>query len=290
MLRGAAALGAIASAPTLTYPGGAPVTIPGGGAIPAGYTPSPPVPPPAYMVDNQNNYFDAAPDKFDPEMLEVPESVQVNSSMAFERDAGASTLEDRQATGGSYWLANMGHGTFPYAPSGYAAWRNVKAYGAVGDGVTDDGDRCGLDCGSTTARGAIIFFPPGTYMVSKPIIQYYFTQFIGDPSGSKPTIKGMPTFEGIALIDTDPYIPGGNGAQWYINQNQFFRQIRIFVIDLTAMPNENQSGDQAYVPTGIHWQAAQATSLQNIDFVVPMGGGQHRRRAVHRERIRELHE
>ncbi|KAK4216626.1 pectate lyase superfamily protein-domain-containing protein [Rhypophila decipiens] len=285
MLRGAAALGAIvlshcvsgapgsvmtstsskASAPTLTYPGGAPITIPGGGAIPAGYTPSPPVPPPAYMVDNQNNYFDTAPDKFDPGMLEVPGLVQVNSSMAFERDAGASTLEDRQATGSSYWLANMGHGTFPYAPSGYAAWRNVKAYGAVGDGVTDDtgainaaitdGDRCGLDCGSTTARGAIIFFPPGTYMVSKPIIQYYFTQFIGDPSGSKPTIKGMPTFEGIALIDTDPYIPGGNGAQWYINQNQFFRQIRNFVIDLTAMPNENQSGDQAYVPTGIHCTA-----------------------------------
>lgn len=135
------------------------------------------------------------------------------------------------------------------------------------------GGRCGQDCGSTTVLGAVVFFPPGTYMVSSPIIQYYYTQFIGDPSGDKPTIKGMSSFKGIALIDTDVYIPGGAGSEWYINQNQFFRQIRNFKIDLTDMPNENTSGDQTYVPTGIHWQVAQSTSLQNIDFVMPLGGG-----------------
>ncbi len=37
------------------------------------------------------------------------------------------------------------------------------------------------------------------------------------------------------MVDTDIYIPGGNGDEWYINQNQFFRQIRNFVFDLTAM-------------------------------------------------------
>ncbi len=120
--------------------------------------------------------------------------------------------------------------------------------------------------------GAIVFFPPGTYMVSSPIIQYYFTQFIGDPT-NKPTIKGLPTFKGIALIDTDVYFPGGNGTEWYINQNQFFRSIRNFVVDLTAMPNSNTLGDQEYVPCGIHWQVAQSTSLQNIDVVMPLGGG-----------------
>lgn len=135
-----------------------------------------------------------------------------------------------------------------------------------------DGGRCGQDCGSTSVLGAVVFFPPGTYMVSSPIIQYYFTQFIGDPT-NKPTIKGLPTFKGIALIDTDVYIPGGNGSEWYINQNQFFRSIRNFVIDLTAMPNNNTSGDQTYVPCGIHWQVAQSTSLQNIDVVMPLGGG-----------------
>jgi len=78
----------------------------------------------------------------------------------------------------------------------------------------------------------------------------------------------LPDFEGIALIDTDVYIPGGNGDEWYINQNQFYRQIRNFVIDTTAMGRSNTQGGQTYVPTGIHWQVAQATSLQNIDFVM----------------------
>ncbi|KAH8810663.1 pectate lyase superfamily protein-domain-containing protein [Xylogone sp. PMI_703] len=194
----------------------------------------------------------------------------------------ANTITKRQTAGSSYWLANMQHGQMPFAPAGYPVWRNVMDYGAKGDGVTDDtdainravqdGNRCGLSCGSTTTLGAIVFFPPGTYMVSSPIIQYYYTQFIGDPN-TKPTIKGLASFKGIALIDTDVYIPGGNGSEWYINQNQFYRQIRNFVIDVTAMPNENQSGDQTFVPTGIHWQVAQSTSLQNIDFVMSLGGG-----------------
>lgn len=32
------------------------------------------------------------------------------------------------------------------------------------------------------------------------------------------------------------------------------------------MPRKIYQGDQEYVPTGIHWQVAQATSLQNIHF------------------------
>jgi hypothetical protein len=86
-----------------------------------------------------------------------------------------------------------------------------------------------------------------------------------------PTIKGAASFQGIALIDTDVYIPDGNGTEWYINQNQFFRQIRNFNLDLTDMPDENQSGDQTYVPTGIHWQVAQATSLQSISITMTQG-------------------
>ena len=50
------------------------------------------------------------------------------------------------------------------------------------------------------------------------------------------------------------------GKQWYTNQNQFFRQIRNFVFDMTDMPLSTADNDQPYVPTGIHWQAAQAVS------------------------------
>jgi hypothetical protein len=38
-----------------------------------------------------------------------------------------------------YWQQNITHqGSSPYGPSGYVVFRNVKDYGAVGDGVTDD--------------------------------------------------------------------------------------------------------------------------------------------------------
>ena len=98
--------------------------------------------------------------------------------------------------------------------------------------------------------------------------RYYYTQFVGDVN-DRPVILGAENFTGIALIDTDVYIPGGNGDEWYINQNQFYRQIRNFVFDLTLINWTNSDNEQTYVPTGIHWQVAQATSLQNLYFNMP---------------------
>lgn len=66
--------------------------------------------------------------------------------------------------------------------------------------------------------------------------------------------------------DADPYIPGGGGAQWYVNQNNFFRSVRNFVIDLRQMPASASA-------TGIHWQVSQATSLMNIVFEMSTAAG-----------------
>lgn len=62
-----------------------------------------------------------------------------------------------------------------------------------------------------------------------------------------------------------------SGSQWYVNQNQFFRQIRNFFFDLKDMPLSTADNDQPLVPTGIHWQVSQATSLQNLVFNMPKG-------------------
>ncbi|KAK1974041.1 pectate lyase superfamily protein-domain-containing protein [Colletotrichum cereale] len=178
-----------------------------------------------------------------------------------------------------YWLPQLaGKGIQPIAGSDYKFYRNVQDYGATGNGDDDDteainaaiedGDRCGLECGNTFSQGAIIYFPPGVYKVCRPIIQLYYTQFIGDAI-DPPTILGCDSFQGIALIDTDPYIPNGNGANWFINQNQFFRQIRNFRFDLREMPLSTDDNDQPLVPTGIHWQVSQACSLQNLVFEMP---------------------
>jgi glucan 1,3-beta-glucosidase len=173
----------------------------------------------------------------------------------------------------SYWLSSIQRqGTVAYSSGNFQVFRNVKDFGAAGDGSRDDtaainaaiaaGNRCGKGCDSSTVTPALVYFPPGTYIVSNPIIQLYYTQLVGD-AVNPPTIKAAASFQGMAVIDADPYDNQGNN--WYTNQNNFFRQIRNFVIDLTGMPFTSGAG--------IHWQVAQATSLQNIVFNMRTDGG-----------------
>jgi glucan 1,3-beta-glucosidase len=56
----------------------------------------------------------------------------------------------------------------------------------------------------------------------------------------------------------------------YINQSQFYRQIRNIIFDLTIMNKTNTDLGNEYVPTGVHWQVGQATSLQNLHFEMPV--------------------
>ncbi|KAK1963446.1 pectin lyase-like protein, partial [Colletotrichum sublineola] len=241
-----------------------------------------------YMVDNQNNYFKTAPDKGKQNGAVWLESGSFENFMASSVSQSNGTLprfRNGTSTNSSviatdYWLPQLAPlGKQPIAGSNYKFYRDVvKDYKADNTGATDttealnaaieDGDRCGLECGNTFSQGAIIYFPPGTYKICRPVIQLYYTQFIGDPF-DPPVIKGCDEFQGIALFDTDPYIPNGNGQNWYINQNQFFRQIRNFIFDLTEMPAATDDNDQPLVPTGLHWQVSQACSLQNLVFNMP---------------------
>lgn len=171
------------------------------------------------------------------------------------------------AAGGGWWFNNLAQrqGVAAFGEPGYKVFRNVKDYGAKGDGVTDDtdainraisdGNRCGRGCNGTTTTPGLVYIPSGTYIVSKPVVMLYYTQLIGDAS-SLPTIKASPGFKGMAVLDSNPYDDQGNN--FWVNQNNFFRQVRNFVIDLTAMPET--------AGAGIHWQVSQATSLQNIHF------------------------
>jgi hypothetical protein len=109
-----------------------------------------------------------------------------------------------------WWMATIQQrGSSPFAPSGYKVWRNVRDFGAKGkqiqmaikdvhltdltpgDGVADDtaainlaissGGRCGGgNCTGSTIYPATVYFPPGMYKVSSPIIQYYNTEILGN--------------------------------------------------------------------------------------------------------------
>ncbi|KAI0748312.1 exo-beta-1,3-glucanase [Daedaleopsis nitida] len=194
--------------------------------------------------------------------------------------ACSGTLQGTAAAGDPFWLQNVKHqgiAAFNPTPASYQVFRNVKDFGAVGDGVADDtdainraistGNRCGggAGCDSTTTTPAVVYFPKGTYKVSSPIVAWYYTQLVGD-ARSPPVLLAAPNFAGMAVIDADPYIDGGGGAQWYANQNNFFRSVRNFVIDLRQTPASATS-------TGIHWQVSQSTSLANIVFQMSTAAG-----------------
>ncbi|KAA8650192.1 uncharacterized protein ATNIH1004_002873 [Aspergillus tanneri] len=216
-----------------------------------------------------------------PQKLKEPnglfEYVADQSVLGFHSNDSPSdtaTLSKRAVSRSNFWMANMQQrGISPFAPDGYPIWRNVKDYGAKGDGVTDDtaainkaishGNRCGADCGSSTVYPAVVFFPPGTYLVSSSIIQYYNTQFLGDPT-DYPTILAAASFVGLGVITSDVYV--GDQEEWYINQNNFLRHIRNFKIDIT------RTDPSAYV-CAIHWQVAQGTTLENIDFYMSQADG-----------------
>lgn len=176
----------------------------------------------------------------------------------------------------SYWLENIKHqgvAAFNPSPSTYQVFRNVKDFGAKGDGVTDDttainnaissGGRCGPGtCNSSTVTPAVVYFPAGVYMINDSIIDYYYTQIIGNPN-CLPTIRAFSTFAAtngsIGLIDGD--LDDDFGAT-----NIFWRQIRNFILDLTLIPATSPA-------TGIHWPTAQATSIQNVVFQMSSANG-----------------
>jgi len=177
----------------------------------------------------------------------------------------------------AFWLPKLKHeelSAFNNDPPNFRVYRNVKDFGAKGDGVTDDtvainaaiveGNRCGLGCGSSTITPALVYFPPGKYLVSHPIVQYYYTEIIGDAL-DMPTLVMAHNFQGgLGLIDSDPYAK--TGKSWWANQNNFYRQVRNFIIDLTQAPASQKAH-------GIHWQVAQATSITNVHFKLSTAPG-----------------
>ncbi|KAH6677590.1 pectate lyase superfamily protein-domain-containing protein [Halenospora varia] len=183
-------------------------------------------------------------------------------------------VKGQNTTGGvedsPYWLAQIKHqgiSAFNSDPETYRVFRNVKDFGAKGDGITDDtaainnaistGGRCGPgSCQSSTTTPAIVYFPSGTYLISSSIIDYYYSQLIGNPN-DLPVLKATANFNGFGFIDGNRY--GPDGILSFGSTNVFYRQIRNFIFDFSNLPPDASA-------TGIHWPTAQATSIQSCFF------------------------
>ncbi|KAI0191651.1 glycoside hydrolase family 55 protein [Astrocystis sublimbata] len=187
------------------------------------------------------------------------------------------------AASGTFWMGSIARkGTVPWGDDpDYKVFRNVLDYGAVGDGVTDDtkaikkamtdGKRCGAKCNGSTTKNAIVYFPPGTYLISSTIPMPFGTQAIGD-ANNRPTLLASSSFIGLGVLSTDEYTGGGVGAdgndqEYYINTTNFYRQIRNLIIDITRT-------EDAQMVTCLHYQVAQATSVQDLELIAAPGSSQ----------------
>ncbi len=74
------------------------------------------------------------------------------------------------------------------------------------------------------------------------------------PAARVPCLDG--SWRRLIRRDPDVYIPNDSGNEWYINQSNFYRQVRNFIIDIEDTVTASVAG--------LHWQVAQATSLTNV--------------------------
>ncbi|KAF2024187.1 family 55 glycoside hydrolase [Setomelanomma holmii] len=179
--------------------------------------------------------------------------------------ADSKSLESA-VSGSTYWYGNILHnGIAPTNPSSnYTIFRNVLDFGAVGDGKTDSttaiqnainsGSRNSGTLGST-GQPAVVFFPPGTYLVSSPLQNYIGTVLMGDPI-VRPSIKASAAFQGSTVVKgVDPKYPG---------LVAFYHEIKNLVIDSTAAAASNKL-------LLLDWSVSQACQLSNSALLMPIG-------------------
>ncbi|KAM0714834.1 hypothetical protein Q7P37_009298 [Cladosporium fusiforme] len=208
------------------------------------------------------------------EVTSKPEEDESNNdtTTALESEAGSCTSVDSSKVK-SFWLPAIEHqGTSPFLDdsSDYIVYRNVKDFGAKGDGTTDDsaafnaaitdGDRCkGGNCGGTTGKPALVYIPPGTYSLSSTVQLLINTQIIGDA-------VDMPTLKASGSMSSGSMVVNGND-DGQPSTNNFYIGIRNVKIDTTAVPPDQEI-------YGLNWAVSQATNLINVHFRMP-SGSQH---------------
>ena len=170
------------------------------------------------------------------------------------------------------------YGTTPH-PSTHPYFRSVTDFGAKGDGISDD--TLSIQAAINHNRGAhhalspaIVYFPPGEYLVSDTIITYMYTELRGC-STIRPTLRLAPSSPGFQNTSAlRPVIASNAGYdrnlsvpfEWWDNSlmSNYMFYMHIHQINVDRGP-----GNPGAV--GIYWCVAQQTSLRDLSIAV--GGG-----------------
>jgi len=172
-----------------------------------------------------------------------------------------------------FWYESIHHnGLNPTLPLGqnWTVFRNVKDYGAKGDGLTDDTAAIQLAISSgnqlstretghfgSTGQPAVVYFPSGTYLVHATIRSAIGTVLIGNPT-DRPVIKAATNFTGTYLLfGRDRQLAGLVG---------FYHGIKHLVLDSTEVAANRSL-------TLLEWNVSQANQLSNVLFRMPRAHG-----------------
>ncbi|KAK0748997.1 glycoside hydrolase family 55 protein [Schizothecium vesticola] len=179
------------------------------------------------------------------------------------------------AAASKFWYENIKHnGISASIPNGnnWTVFRNVKDYGAKGDGTTDDtaAIQRAITTGNSastretgrfgsTGQPAVVYFPVGTYLVKATIRSAVGTLLMGDPL-DKPTIKASADFAGAQLLfGRDKQFTGLVG---------FYHGVKGLVLDSTAVARTKAI-------TLLEWSVSQNNILSDVVFRMPVGADGH---------------
>jgi len=188
--------------------------------------------------------------------------------------AHANAVDTPQVSGG-YWYEGVKHNGISPTITGGESWivfRNVKDYGAKGDGTTDDtaaiqkaidtGDASGSRATGRsfgmTGQPAVVYFPAGTYSIRSTLSNRVGTVLMGDPT-NRPTIKAAKGFTGAYLVI-------GHDSR-YAGLIAFYHGIKNLIFDTTSISSQ--------AITILQWGVSQANQLSNTMFNMPVGATNH---------------
>ncbi|KAK7733378.1 hypothetical protein SLS57_000393 [Botryosphaeria dothidea] len=109
---------------------------------------------------------------------------------------------------------------------------------------------------ASTLFPAIVYLPPGTYVLDAPLQLWIGTVIVGDVV-APPVLRVVEGFVGECVVcGREPGLPGTNG---------FYIGLKNVVVDSTAVGAEEEL-------VLVDWTVSQGTQLTGVSFVMPAGG------------------